>query len=303
MDLAATKRFKKIYIEIGNVCNLQCTFCPAVEREKKRMAAQELSDILTQIKPFAEEACFHVMGEPLAHPNFSEFVTIAKNLEVPLEITTNGTLLSANNEAALLDAAIRQTNFSLQSFYDNFPDANPDTYIARIFAFTKRAMRERPDLYINFRLWNLSPGDKQDKTNLDFLAQLEKNFSVTINPNVDSRMRKSKRLVGRLYLHYDTRFEWPSLKSPKIRTSGTCHGARTHVAIHADGTVVPCCLDKEASIPLGNLSQSSFSSIISGARLEKMREGFEAGQLVEDLCQRCQYATRFPTPGNKLACK
>lgn len=287
------KRFRKIYVEIGNVCNLQCSFCPEVERRNARLEEEEFRRILEQVKPLAECATFHVMGEPMAHPSFARFVHVAGEVGIPVEITTNGTLLRGEKLEALLHPVVRQVNFSLQSFVDNFPERPFEDYLAPIFAFCRRAFAERPDLYVNLRLWNLEKGAKTDGVNEKILSQIEQEFGIAVNRNVDARLRKSKRLLHRLYLHYDTRFRWPSAADPELRTSGTCHGTRSHIAIHADGTVVPCCLDKEAGIPLGQLRSSSLAAIVAGARTERMRQGFERGELVESLCRRCEYATRF----------
>jgi radical SAM protein with 4Fe4S-binding SPASM domain len=286
-------QFQRIYLEIGNVCNLQCSFCPEVDRAKARLDKESFSALLAQLKPYAEFVCFHVMGEPLAHPEFPLFVQIASELGVPVEITTNGTLLSETHIESLLNPIIRQVNFSLQSYFDNFPTANPEAYLAKIFAFCHRALQERPELYLNFRLWNLAPGEVRDDLNEKLLLRIESEFAVSINRNVDARLIKSKKLLGRLYMHYDTRFRWPDPADPILREQGTCWGTRAHIAVHADGTVVPCCLDKEARIPLGNLRTQKLSEVLESPRYLAMKKGFENGKLVEDLCRRCDYASRF----------
>jgi radical SAM protein with 4Fe4S-binding SPASM domain len=291
--LIPKKQFKRVYVEIGNICNLQCSFCPEVDRTKFRLEAEAFRKTLEQVKPFADMVCFHVMGEPLAHPEFARFVEIAGELELPVEITTNGTLLNEAIERALFHPFVRQVNFSLQSFFDNFPRAKADTYLNNIFAFCHKAFAVRPDLYLNFRLWNLTSEKHYDDTNELILQKIEKEFQVNINRKVDPAFRKSKNVVNRLYLHFDSRFEWPNPKSPVVSDKGRCHGTVSHLAVHADGTVVPCCLDKEANIPLGNLSQNSFAEIVAGERTKSMQQGFARGQLREDLCKRCTYIQRF----------
>jgi radical SAM protein with 4Fe4S-binding SPASM domain len=291
--LTSEKRFKRVYVEIGNICNLQCSFCPEVDRSKFRLEAQAFRKTLEQVKPFADMVCFHVMGEPLAHPEFARFVQIAGELELPVEITTNGTLLNEKIEEALFHPIVRQVNFSLQSFFDNFPRANAETYLGNIFAFCQKAFVARPDLYLNFRLWNLTDEKIHDGTNLLILEKIEEEFKTKINHQVDPAFRKSKNVVNRLYLHFDSRFEWPNPEHPIASEKGRCHGTVSHIAVHADGTVVPCCLDKEANIPLGKLSESSFSEIIVNPRTTSMFEGFKKGELREDLCKRCTYIQRF----------
>ncbi len=286
------KVFNKIYIEISNICNLQCSFCPVVERDQFAIDKHKLKGWLEQVKPYAERVCFHVMGEPLNHPNFCEFVEIAYALNVDLEITSNGTKLNSEIQDALLRENVKQVNFSLQSFIDNFPNANPVSYFEKILAFAGHAHELRPDLYINYRLWNLQD-EKLEGKNYFFLRALENKYKVSINPNVDVGFKKSKRIFGRHYLHFDSRFEWPNIKNPIRSSTGTCYGTRNHLAILAEGHVVPCCLDKEANLVLGDISKQSFTEILQSPRLHRMREGFEKGELVEDLCQRCSFIDRF----------
>ncbi len=286
-------RFKKIYLEISNICNLQCTFCPKVERDQFEIEEQDLLNYFKQVQPLAERVCLHVMGEPLNHKKFPLFVELAKKYQISLEITTNGTLLNSTTMAALLSPAIVQVNFSVQSFFDNFPTKDPSRYITKLFEFLDLALKERPDLYLNLRLWNLDSDPVQAHNNAEFIQRIEQRFSVTLNRNVNPSFKKSKKIKQRLYLHFDTRFEWPTLRDDFSRKWGTCQGGRNQMAIHSDGTVVPCCLDKEAQINLGNLNNQSLEDILRSDRYLKLKSGFEQGILVEKLCQSCTYATRF----------
>lgn len=290
--VVATPRFKKLYLEITNICNLQCSFCPVVERDDKSLGQNQLESYFQKIAGWAERVCLHVMGEPTSHPEFPAFTETAREYAIDLEITTNGILLSEKVRQGLLNPAVRQINFSLQSFFDNFPSKDPSRYLSQIFTFAKTAQERRPDLYINFRLWNLGSVDDKDVTEF-VLKQIEAAFPVKINRTVDPGFRKSKRVAGRIYLHFDSRFQWPSPKGPVLASKGRCHGAVSHLAIHANGDVVPCCLDKEANIKLGNLQEQNLSEIVASDRYKNMFEGFQRGELIEDLCRRCSYIQRF----------
>jgi len=287
------KRFKRVYLEISNICNLKCSFCPEVKRAQWRLEKDRFVHRLTQVKDFAERVCLHVMGEPLGHPLFREFVESAGELGVPLEITTNGTLLNESIKQALLHPTIVQVNFSLQSFFDNFPKADADTYVNKIFEFCQTAFEKRPDLYVNLRLWNLKDQRDVSGRNAWLFEKLQERFSVALNPSVDPGFKKSKKVTGRLYLHFDSRFEWPSLEQPLLSESGRCHGGQNQIAVLSEGNVVPCCLDKEAVMDLGNLDQVPFMDILQSPRLKNLVEGFQKGERREELCRRCDYATRF----------
>lgn len=286
-------RYQKVHIEISNICNLQCSFCPEVVREKKLMAPDLFRRVLEQVAPLTEQVAFHLMGDPLVHPKLAELVGITEKLGVRVFFVTNGTLLREGKTDLLLRPPFRQVNFSLHSFPDNFPDQDPGPYLERVFAFTERALAERPDLYLNYRLWNLQSTNGAGAQNRDILRRIEERFAYALDQEVDVRLQKSHRVRGRLYLHFDTEFTWPSLDLPVLGGSGFCHGLSSHFGVLVDGTVVPCCLDKEGAIPLGNLTEMPLSDILGGTRAQAMLRGFRERRLVEDLCRRCQYIERF----------
>ncbi len=293
--------FLKVNIEISNICNLQCSFCPEVIRNKGWMDLHLFQTIIEQVAPLTQQVCFHLMGDPLVHPHLEELVDICHARSVKIFLVTNGVLLREKQADLLLHPAFRQVNFSLHSFHDNFKNRDPSQYLDRIFTYTENAFKKRSDLYINYRLWNLSESRGTDFKNQDMLSRIEERFEIKIKPNVDVRSQKSQRLKNRLYVHFDTEFTWPSLDLPPLGTAGRCHGLSTHFGILVDGTVVPCCLDKEGSIPLGKIQDEPLLDILKSPKAQRILKGFRDGKLVEDLCQRCQYIERFKprpqTPG------
>jgi len=286
-----SKRFKKIYIEISNVCNLQCTFCPEVERGKKFMEAELFRKVATQASYLTDVVCFHLMGEPLLHPKFSDYLDICGALGLRLEVTTNGVLLDEKRTEALLKPMVAQVNFSLQSFGDNFPERDNAHYLQNIFFFTQRALTARPDLYVYYRLWNEGAAGAPAANNQMF-EKIREGLQVDFPPEAVHR-QKAVHLKGRVYMHLDVRFEWPHPSRPVRGTKGFCYGMSSQMGILADGTVVPCCLDKEGVINLGNCGSKRLDHLLSTPRAKAIREGFKNGILVEDLCQRCTYIERF----------
>ncbi len=287
------KRFFKVNVEISTICNLKCGFCPQIERSKKIMDVGLFGTIIRQIAPLTEQVALHLMGEPLVHGKLAELLAICATHELPVFFVTNGTLLNETRSELLLHPILRQVNFSLHSFHDNFPDRDPSDYLEKIFAYVERALIERPELYLNFRLWNLSAPDANRESNSLISKKIEERFGVSLPGTLDVRRQKSVRLKGRLYVHYDTEFVWPDLSLPVIGEQGTCKGLRNHFGILADGTVVPCCLDKEGDIPLGNVQEQAIETILASEKATTIRNGFLNRRLIEPLCQRCDYVTRF----------
>lgn len=249
--------------------------------------------IISEVSPLTDQVSFHLMGDPLVHPNLSEMVDICKQYDVKINLVTNGVLLKEKHTEVLLNPQLRQINFSLHSFPDNFPEKDPTLYLDKIFSFVDRARTERPDLFINFRLWNLDAPNGRNEKNLLLLKKVEEHYSWKSPSDIDVRQNKSIWIKNKIFLHFDTEFTWPSLDLPLLGTSGTCYGLRSHFGILVDGTVVPCCLDKEAAIPLGNVSELPLIEILDSSRAQTMLNGFRNRKLIEDLCQRCQYIERF----------
>ena len=234
------------------------------------------------------------MGEPLAHPEFLKILAICEEEGAMIHLTTNGTYLSKfGYEVFLKSKAIRQINFSIHSYKDNFPGQDIKPYLYDILLFSRQALSEKPELYINYRLWNLQHTSKMKSENQDIIDHICEFFQIPLNENIDVTFKKSKNIIGRIYFHFDSRFNWPNMKDPEISEHGFCHALSQQIGIHADGTVIPCCLDKEAGIPLGNVLNQNFEEILQNERLIKMREGFKKHILTEELCRKCTYIKRF----------
>jgi radical SAM protein with 4Fe4S-binding SPASM domain len=294
------RQFWRVNIEISNICNLQCSFCPEVIRDKKIMSLALFERTLDEVAPLTKMVTLHLMGDPLVHPQLGAFVEACAKRDLPIFLVTNGILLRPKEVEILLHPIFHQISFSLHSFADNFPQKDPTHYLENIFRFTDRAMKERPELFINYRLWNMESARGQHLENRKVLERVEEHFGVTL-PDWDFRSQKNQVVTKSLSLHFDTEFIWPSLELPIIGTTGTCHGLTSHFGVLVDGTVVPCCLDKEGNIPLGNIATESIKEILASPRAQKMIRGFRSGNLEERLCQSCNYIERFnaesrPTP-------
>lgn len=293
IDNTKMEKFKRVYIEISNICNLQCSFCPVVDRDKKIMGLELFEKTLKQVAPLTEQVCLHLMGEPLAHPEFEGIIKICEAERVKINLTTNGILLNRYADLLSTSSAFHQVNFSIHSFKDNFKDKSSMPYLTDILNFSKLAHDRHPEMYINYRLWNISEATTQNDSNKDILKNIAHFFEVNIKEDIDVGSIKSKRIWNRVYLHFDSRFEWPLPSMPLQSTKGFCHALSSHIGIHADGTVVPCCLDKEAHLSLGNCSSKPLYEILEDERATRMRHGFSQKILAEDLCQRCTYIKRF----------
>ena len=275
-------RFRKVYLEISNICNLSCTFCPGTRRARRAMTEEELTVLLPRLRPYTDFLYFHLMGEPLCHPKLDWFLELAGSHGFRVILTTNGTLLPKKQEMLLASPALHKVNISLHAFEANDLAVPFSDYLKGCFAFGKAAQGK---VLISYRLWNRGG---QDEKNDEILSAMKEFFP---EPWVEER--HGIRIGNRVFLEYGDKFDWPDLTAPEGGEGVFCHGLRDQIGVLCDGTVVPCCLDHEGDIPLGNLFEQSLEEILDSPRARALYDGFSCRKATEELCRRCGYARRF----------
>ena len=276
------KRFKKVYLEIGNVCNLKCSFCPGTRRKPRQMTVEEFSLAAGKLRAYTDYLYFHLMGEPLLHPQLEKLLETAGDMAYKVIITTNGILLGKRGDVLLESGAVHKVNISLQSFEAN-QGGGLEEYISSCAAFAAKASEQGKICVL--RLWNNNGLDSLNETIKEILSR---GFP---QPWTESRM--SLRLAERVYLEPGDKFDWPDMEASAETAPSFCYGLRDQIGVLSDGTVVPCCLDHEGDIALGNIFTQSMEEILASPRATALYEGFTRRRAVEKLCQSCGYASRF----------
>lgn len=291
------QRYKKVYLEITNQCNLNCSFCPKTNRTPAFLSVEQFRTAVRRIRPYTDYLYLHVMGEPLLHPQLAELLQICREEGLHITITTNGTLLSSRQEL-LLSGGIYKIQISLHSFEANHITQKLETYLQEVAAFAKRFSRQTDGICV-LRLWNLDQADikGENRLNQQILSCLYDLFSEyaeesAANWSEKLQMGGNSKLMDRVFLQATQKFAWPDLQN-EAQDPVFCYGLRDQFAVLVDGTVVPCCLDHEGDIPLGNLFTQDLEEILTSPRAKQLYDGFSQHQAVENLCKTCQYATRF----------
>lgn len=288
------RTFKKVYIEITSVCNLACSFCPPTARAKGLIKVEQFNKILDEIRPHTKYIYLHVKGEPLLHPRIDQLLDAAHEKGFKVNITTNGTLIKKNREKILGKPALRQINFSLHSFDGHEGSENREKYLGDILDFVRDS--KDYNTIISYRLWNLQKDHVTDiaaRRNRETLEILENEYNLDYRIEEKVQPGKGVKIANNIYLNQDHEFRWPSLLEPEDEGKGFCHALRSQAAILVDGTVVPCCLDGEGVINLGNVNEKSFSDIVQGERANNIVDGFSRREAVEELCRKCGYRQKF----------
>lgn len=287
-------KFSRAYVEITNICGLSCSFCPPKPKPTQTMELPFFKTVLNELKPYTDEIALHVMGDPMVLSNVRDYLDSAYVLGFKVMITTSGFYLDPLRREALFHPALRQLNISLNSFNKNSVSRTFEAYIESILALCDEKLSREVEFFINLRLWNLDDIYSESRFNERLFALLENHFSLEhgmIALQINGE-RQSIRLASKILLHFDRYFEWPNLDNDTL-TDGYCQGLGKQIAILSDGRVVPCCLDSDGIIELGNLRETNLGKILSSERAVSIRDGFSRGKCVEELCQKCRYKERF----------
>lgn len=273
--------FKKVYLEIGNICNLHCHFCSLDNRKKEFMSVSDFHKIALEVKKVTDYIYLHVKGEPLIHPHFEEILDICTEQNLQVNITTNGTKLAEKLETLKEKTCIRQVNISAHALSEvSFNER--EEYLNSLFSLIEYVLQTKA-FYLSIRLW--IKNEEINNLILNFLNEkLNLEEKVTLN---------TKKILDNVYLSIDEEFVWPSLENDFVSNSGRCYGAINQIAILVNGDVVPCCLDSNGVMVLGNCLKQPLTEILNQKRYIDMRDGFKKGIVKEELCKHCLYRTRF----------
>lgn len=309
--------FGKLYVEITTACNLNCPFCPRTLRPSALISRERFARIIDRLKGRGRLLHLHVKGEPLLHPELGSLLAIAAEAGFEVALATNGTLLEKAAETLLAAPNLRKLSVSLHSQATDDtvrrpgsgadlaapdagdrvtnrpgdPDGDLDRYWNNVSAFLDRH-REQPRFPVSLRLWNRRDGRLPPEAAplWRLLAARYPRLGSWESPDA---WPADNRLDAKVFLNGAELFDWPDPALPEGPAEGTCLGLRDQLAVLVDGTVVPCCLDGEGRLALGNLFETDLDGILASPRARAIREGFERGRLVEDLCRRCGFRRRF----------
>ena len=261
------KRFKKVYIEITNSCNLNCKFCIKNDRKIEYISIDNFKLVLNKLKNYTDYLYFHILGEPLLHPKINELIDIASK-DFKINITTNGYLINnikTNN--------IRQLNISLHS-YNIANKISLEEYLNNIFNKIDRL----ENTYVSLRLW------VKNTHNQEIINYINNRYNANISENVENFT-----INNHIFINNFHEFIWPDLNNNYYNEEGTCYALKDHIGILVDGTIIPCCLDSKGIINLGNIYNDNLNTILNSNRVLEMLEGFKNNKKIEELCKHCRF--------------
>lgn len=282
MAKVMTNKIKRIYIEITNICNLTCSFCSTHHRENKMLSLDEFSSIIQDVKQYTKYIYLHVQGEPLTHPDFNKILYICDENEMQVQLVTNGTFLYKYLDI-YSHPSLRKISISLQSI--EYQSVNLEDYMHTLITFIDYSATFKHPI-VEVRFWRNDQYDlPKTKKCMDIL---NKKYTLSL-----TERNNHYRIKENIYVDFDHMFSWPDLENMPLEKNGTCLGAKTQIAILSNGDVVPCCLDTDAHVLLGNIFKNDLNTILHDEPYKKLVKEFNDHNIENPFCLRCTYRLRF----------
>lgn len=260
------------------------------------MSVALFEKINQELKAYTKELAYHMVGDPLVLGNLNAYLDISLANNLAVNLTTTGNNLTPKQFEVLSHRAIKQINFSINSYQANSHKKSLEEYLEPIFQFARYVIEHQKEMFINFRIWNLDESCSAKSFNEAVFQKANAFFDVKLDmDDIYKKKPKNIKVARKVFFNFDEYFIWPTLNSPYNQENGFCHGLSSHFGILSSGVVVPCCLDKDGIINLGNVEEESLSSILTSNKVQKIQKGFLKHKAVEELCQKCEYKTRFDT--------
>ena len=289
------KPFKKAYLEITSQCNLDCSFCPKTSRPPQFITVEQFDYLLGQVQPLTNFVYLHLMGEPLLHPQLDRLLELCAQRGLKVSLTTNGTLLHRWQQL-LQSPALYRVSISLHSFEANRTGQSLEEYLSKALEFC-RAASDLDRTYCVLRLWNKDSAvlKAENQRNVDIFEQVRRFFCLQEDPQKLLETKASIQLCRRVYLEMAEKFAWPDIERTDPTDSVFCYGLRDQFGVLVDGTVVPCCLDSDGNIPLGNVYQQPLAEILTSPRAQALHDGFSCRRPTEELCPGAAMPSVIPS--------
>jgi radical SAM protein with 4Fe4S-binding SPASM domain len=290
-----------ISIEPTTACNLRCPECPSGLRSFTRPTGmlenslfEKLIDDIYKDTFFLN---FYFQGEPYLNPHFLEMVKYASDKGIYTSTSTNAHYLDPKNARktveSRLDRLIISIDGTTQEVYENYRIGGK---LDKVIEGTKNILEWRrklnsPSPYVIFQFLIVRPNEHQ----------VEDVKKLALSLGVDEVKFKTAQVYnyeeGNSLIPLTSEFSRYKKDEEgryKIKNEllNHCWKLWHSCVITWDGTVVPCCFDKDAKYNMGDLKTEKFKDIWNNSNYMGFRKQLLKGRKEIDICRNCSEGTK-----------
>lgn len=279
----------RLYIEVTNVCNIDCIMCPTglhvLEREKGHMKIELFQKVIDEMAPHVKTTTLHIWGEPLLHKRLPDMIRYAVERGIKVSTSTNATLLTEEKARALIEAGLDEIYLCLDGM-------NAQTYEAirrkADFEVTKGNIERFIEIRreyergprVNVQIIEMAPTKDQTEA---FRAFWTREGVDRVNVKAFDSWGNQEKEINRL------RDDEAKKSLPSLKNRWACPLLWYHCHVYFDGTVTCCDRDFGAKYPLGNVAEEGgVMKVWNGPRMQELRRKHLANDLRDvPACRAC----------------
>ncbi len=322
-----TLPLKRIHIELTNICNFDCTFCPKFKMERpygfmEASLAKKAIDEIAE-KRLAEKITFHVMGEPFMHKEFFDILHHAKKRGLPVGITNNGTYLNEEIAEKVVEAGVEQVNISLQTpnekaYKTRVPRGTHfETYRKNILSFLKRCYELNRTMKLKLHFLNTTyagniekivgelpvmKGKEEIRENLSRWGEMicdkieypieERGKMRSVLSSLSAHQWNVIEIVPGIFFETYILNSWGDALRDEAKVQetsfGFCSALADHFAILWDGRITFCCKDFDGKTESGfNIKENSLEEFLLSSTVQDVVKGFQKYRVIHPQCKKC----------------
>lgn len=302
-DMVPLRGPLSIYLEVTNVCNFKCVFCPESFSNYKeisgghfRLSTTDYSAIIEQISELrtVKTLNFYMMGEPFAHPQLLSFVKLAKEINASerIIVTSNGSLIKERIYREICESKLDYLRISIYGANEDKQIRNTQSKISlskirdnisKFKEFRDQNKYKNPFIYIKM----IDSGYIDD--NQEFIEYFS---NVGDQVAIEPVMNWNDPEEGRL-----TTLDNESLQNTDYfsHRKKCCPFPFYTLVIHSDLKVSVCCVDWNKKTIIGDLKRQSLDQIWLGEPLREFQLKHIEGRRNEiSGCKNCTFIHTAP---------
>ena len=282
-------------------CNLRCPECPSGLREFTRPTGS-LNPSLFQksidsIHKKLSYLTFYFQGEPYLNPSFLDMVKYASAKGIYTATSTNAHYLNKTNAKRTIESGLDRLIISIDgTTQETYQEYRKGGELKKVIEGTKEIIKWKKELksntpHIIFQYLVVKPNEHQ----LEDVKKLGKELGVDnvkfktaqiYNYKEGSELIPSIEKYSRYFKNGDEKYHI------KNELSNHCWKLWHSSVITWDGTMIPCCFDKDAKYQMGSLKNLTMKKIWNGEKYKKFRSAVLHSRKSIDMCTNCSEGTR-----------
>ena len=288
-------------IEPTTACNLGCPECPSGLKQFTRPTGKLDLDLHRKLLKQIDRSVFYInyyfQGEPFLHPKFLELIKDAKRSKIYTSTSTNGHFITPEKALDIVDSGLDRIIVSIDGLtQETYEQYRVHGKLSKVISASQNlvaAKRERNSHtpHLIFQFLAVKPNEHEIPQVFELASEMSidevriKTAQLYDYKNGNPLMPENER-----YSRYKRQGD--GTYKLKGNPGNHCWRMWSGSVSTWDGSIVPCCFDKDASHVLGSVQNNQFKEIWKSPVYRGFRSAVVNNRSQVDICKNCSEGTK-----------